>query len=429
MVRNKVRENRYNWECEKRIHRKTLETHENCNARATTDCVNGLHTLRGTPTDHNHAPEAHRATVIDFRSDIKKRAHSTRDKPSQILQEVVSNIPLSIQPYLPGPEAVRKIIKRRRRKSLPAEPTTLEDINIPESLRNTFAGELFLLRESQIENDKILIFSTKFEIEKLVRAKFWIMDGTFKTVPNIFLQMYTIHAPVGGINSRILPLVYVLMSSKNQKCYEHLFQDLIEIGNNYGYELNPACIITDFEKAAINAIHNIFPECVQKGCFFHLAQNVWRKIQSCGLATAYGTDEHFSLQLRYIPALAFLQPNEIITAFNEIKQYIPIEIYNWFDETYVNGKIRRTFRNGTISRSPPLFPPEFWSVSHNNELDIPRTQNKVESWHKRWKTLIGADHIGCLHIVSEMKKEQMNTIGVVIYNLFNIIYISFMIHN
>ncbi|KAL5236629.1 hypothetical protein ACI65C_004039 [Semiaphis heraclei] len=185
------------------------------------------------------------------------------------------------------------------------------------------------------------------------------MDGTFKTIPNIFLQMYTIHAPVGGIYSRVLPLVYVLMSSKNQKCYEHLFQDLIEIGNNYGYELNPFCIITDFEKAAINAIHNIFPECVQKGCFLHLAQNVWRKIQSCELATAYDTDEHFSLQLRYIPALTFLQPNEILTAFNEMKQYIPIEIYNWFDETYVNGKIRQTFRNGTISRCPSLFPPEF----------------------------------------------------------------------
>lgn len=174
---------------------------------------------------------------------------------------------------------------------------------------------------------------------------------------------------------------------------------------------NPACIITDFEKAAINAIHNIFPECVQKGCFFHLAQNVWSKIQSCGLVTEYGTDEHFSLQLRYIPALAFVQSNEILAAFNEIKQYIPIEIYNWFDETYVNGKIRRTFRNVTISRSPSLFPPKCWSVSHNNKLDISRTQNKVESWHKRWKTLIAADHIGCLHIVSEMKKEQKNTIG------------------
>ncbi|KAL5240513.1 hypothetical protein ACI65C_007923 [Semiaphis heraclei] len=145
MVKNKVRENRYNWECEKRVHRKNAETTENCSARATTDCVNGVHTLCGTPTDHNHAPEAHRATVIDFRTNIKKRAHSTSDKPSQILQEVISNIPLSIQPYLPRPEAVRKIIKRKRRKCLPAEPTNLEEINIPISLRNTFAGELFLL--------------------------------------------------------------------------------------------------------------------------------------------------------------------------------------------------------------------------------------------------------------------------------------------
>ncbi|KAL4089079.1 hypothetical protein QTP88_024152 [Uroleucon formosanum] len=276
MVKNKVRENRYYWECENRVHRKTLETTDNCTARATTDCANGVHKLRGTPTDHNYASEAHRATVIDFQSDLKKRAHSTRDKSSQILEEVIT---------------VRKIIKHKRRKSLPTEPTTLEDINIPENIPNTF------------------------------------------------------------------------------------------IGNNYGYYLNPACIITDFEKAAINAIHNIFPECVQKGCFFNLAQNVWRKIQPSGLATEYDTDEHFSLQLRYIPALAFLEPNAILAAFNEIKQYnISIEIY------------------------------KFWSVSHNNKLDIPRIQNKVESWHKRWKTLIGADHIGCLHIVSEMKKGQNNTI-------------------
>lgn len=40
------------------------------------------------------------------------------------------------------------------------------------------------------------------------------MDGTFKTVPNIFLLMYTIHVQVGGKNSKILPLVYVLMTCK-----------------------------------------------------------------------------------------------------------------------------------------------------------------------------------------------------------------------
>jgi len=43
MVQQKVHENRYNWECAKRVHRKTLATTENCNARTTTECVNGVH--------------------------------------------------------------------------------------------------------------------------------------------------------------------------------------------------------------------------------------------------------------------------------------------------------------------------------------------------------------------------------------------------
>ncbi|KAL4112906.1 hypothetical protein QTP88_016625 [Uroleucon formosanum] len=371
----------------KRVHRKTLETTENCTARATTDCVNGVHKLRSTPTDHNHS---HRTKIIYFRSDIKKQAHSTRDKPLQILQEVISNIPLSIRPYLPGPEAVRKIIKRRRRKSLPAEPTTLKDINIPESLRNTFAGELFILRESKIENDKILIFSTKFEIEKLVRAKFLIM-GEFSRQSQIYvLQMYTIHAPVGGINSRILLLVYILGQAIT------IVMNLIQ----------PVLLLI-LKKQQLMQYTICFQNMSKKGAFFIWYRMFGEKFNRVDWLLS----EHFNLKLRYIPALAFLEPNEILAAFNETKQYIPIEIYSWFDETYVNGKIPRTFRNVSISRSPPLFPPEFWSISHNDKLDIPRTQNKVESWLKRWKTLIETDHIVCLHIVSEMKKEQKNTIG------------------
>jgi len=51
------------------------------------------------------------------------------------------------------------------------------------------------------------------------------MDGTFKTVPTIFKQLYSIHAPVGGQdNNRILRVVYVLMSSKPGACYTRLFQ-------------------------------------------------------------------------------------------------------------------------------------------------------------------------------------------------------------
>lgn len=97
MIKNKVRKNpkiSTIGSVKKRVHRNILETTgltDNCNARTTTDCVNSIYTLRGTPTDHNRAPEAHRATVTDFCINIKKRAHSTRDKHSQILRKVISN--------------------------------------------------------------------------------------------------------------------------------------------------------------------------------------------------------------------------------------------------------------------------------------------------------------------------------------------------
>jgi hypothetical protein len=61
---------------------------------------------------------------------------------------------------------------------------------------------------------------------------------------------------------------------------------------------------------------------------------------------------------------------------------------------YVNAKMYQICRNGTVSWSPSLFLPEFRPGTHNNKFDVPRTRNKVKSWHKRWKTLIGAIHIG-----------------------------------
>src|SRR6202012_3906400 len=106
-----------------------------------------------------------------------------------------------------------------------------------------------------------------------------------------------IHAPIGSedANSRILPLVYVLMTGKAEVIYRRMFQDLNEFAEEHDIELRPSTIITDFEKASINASHHEFPGVNNKGCFFHLSQSGWRKIQESGLASQYGTDEHLSL--------------------------------------------------------------------------------------------------------------------------------------
>ncbi len=81
-----------------------------------------------------------------------------------------------------------------------------------------------------------------------------MMDGTFKTVLTVFYQLYTIHSPIGTENnSKILPLVYALMTNKSEELYRRLFQDLIDFAEENNIELNPSTIITDFEQAAINA--------------------------------------------------------------------------------------------------------------------------------------------------------------------------------
>ena len=70
---------------------------------------------------------------------------------------------------------------------------------------------------------------------------------------------------------------------------------------------------------------------------------VWRKIQTTGLASQYGTNEEFTLSLRNLSALAFIPSEEIPQAFDVLKQHLPTEasgIIEWFENNYVHGSVR-----------------------------------------------------------------------------------------
>ena len=122
--------------------------------------------------------------------------------------------------------------------------------------------------------------------------------------------------------------------------------------------LQPEFIVTDFEYAAINAIKSIFPSTKMKACFFHLYQNVYRKIKKKdGLTRKYGTNETFSALMKCIPCLTFLQPAEILNTFNNLKTSIPSEaeaIVKCFNRCYVNGSVKHR-PNGTSLIRPTFF--------------------------------------------------------------------------
>lgn len=168
-------------------------------------------------------------------------------------------------------------------------------------------------------------------------------------------------------------------------------------------------LYTDFEMAAINAARDTISEVQIQGCFFHLAQSVYRKLCALGFQARYATDETFAVkvslfwpveccflfcmyflsvcvefqnifllfQMKMLPALAFLPVGNIPEAFQDIMEAFPaeaIQVADYFEDVYIG----RPRRNGICSAQ---FPPKMWSVHEATMGGMPRTNNSVEAWH------------------------------------------------
>lgn len=242
----------------------------------------------------------------------------------------------------------------------------------------------------------MILMSTQENLRNLSKAKCWLMDGTFDVVPSIMQQLFTIHAQIGN---QVVPLVYCLMSKKSIVAYEEVFYELMFHACQYGLELQPDTIISDFEKASVAAAKSYFPAATFKGCLFHLGQILWRRVQHLGLAKKYGTDEAFSLSVRMLLCLAFVEPELIPQYFQTLYgtlDYDAKRLARWFRANYIGSK-----------RKNSNYVPEFWSIAYNVRLNLPKTTNNVEAWHRRLQAIIGKSHIGVYAIIEEMGAESI----------------------
>lgn len=224
------------------------------------------------------------------------------------------------------------------------------------------------------------------------------VDGTFKSVPTLFTQLYTIH---GIIDSKILPLIYLLLPNKKQVTYFTAFNEVKKLSAN----LCPDSIMMDFEKAVINVCKEIYPSAQIRGCFFHFKQSIYRKVQELGLKKRYDTDSVFSSRIRYLAALAFVPEAEVANAFEELisKQIIPDVaegLLDYFEDVWIGRPDRQN------SRRAPKFGIDMWNMYSNVELDLPRTNNSVEGWHTSFNSLLSCSHPTIWKFLNTLKSEQ-----------------------
>ncbi len=102
------------------------------------------------------------------------------------------------------------------------------------------------------------------------------MDGNFSMAPSLFNQLYVIRAP---LDKTYVTCVYALMAGKTEDEYAELLRAVITACEQLGYDVDPACVTTDFEQPVMSAVRRVLGQNVeQRGCFYHLTQSTWRKV-------------------------------------------------------------------------------------------------------------------------------------------------------
>ena len=107
----------------------------------------------------------------------------------------------------------------------------------------------------------------------------------------------------------------MFLQRRTQATYEELLAAIVNHCQQLNLKPDPDYIITDCESSIIQEIQAVLGDAVEiAGCFYHLIQATWRKIQELGLVNHYQDDE---------------EVDDVVEDLDELLTY--------FDNMYVNG--------------------------------------------------------------------------------------------
>ncbi|CAF4218278.1 unnamed protein product [Rotaria sp. Silwood2] len=165
---------------------------------------------------------------------------------------------------------------------------------------------------------RILIWSSDIQLHLLFNSERLHMDGTFSSSPAHFDQVFIIQAIHHG---SCVPVVHSLLPDRKTSNYLYLFNILFDQAKKFNKKLDPVHIMTDFEPGLTKAILIQFSEkTIQKGCFFHFCQSIYRHVQSLGLSSSYMNNLMIRNVIKQAMALALVPPSHVQVLFNELGQ-------------------------------------------------------------------------------------------------------------
>ena len=138
---------------------------------------------------------------------------------------------------------------------------------------------LISIKKNKLE--RVIIFSSQFQLNLFKEINELYIDGTFKVSPKNWFQFLNIFGYIKNKNIYI-PLSYIILSSKDEELYTHAFNELINaVKNHCGFDnYGDIKVMTDFEISLRISVKNCFKGCILQGCYFHYCKAVWKKLKN-----------------------------------------------------------------------------------------------------------------------------------------------------
>ena len=135
----------------------------------------------------------------------------------------------------------------------------------------------------------VLCFSTESDLRNLASCNIVYVDGTFKSTPRPYKQIFTVHDMYLG---HCAHLVTCLLTGKPIAHYTVVLSANKErILQITGVEWQPTEFFCDFEQAIIASVEDEFPLAGIDGYYFHFTNNLWKEARDLGLSIPYINNE------------------------------------------------------------------------------------------------------------------------------------------
>lgn len=175
-----------------RIHWRCLERYT-CNATCTTNYnIEAGIIVRLGKNPHTHEVRNVEIRVQEIVRSIKRRAETHPNAPpaAVFLSEVSNVTDDEVLSNMPQRNDILRNINRIQNRNRPLNPNSIQNLTIQHPYTRTLTGNLFYQYDSASEEERFILFYTVKDLERLCQSRIIICDGTFKTVPTMFFQLY-----------------------------------------------------------------------------------------------------------------------------------------------------------------------------------------------------------------------------------------------